>query len=316
MITFIFLFVKFMEVTLQEKIFYIHPTVPFNFNLTRRIVKSFFPTQENYKIINGNIVFSYNLANQLVIVAMKNLGTIDYPKIQIKLLSSKRLEDSEINKIKTKIIRQFSLKIVLSDFYEKLYNFDFLKHNFRKLYGYHPVSFSSIEEAGSWAILSQHSSFQQAYNQKKIISSRYSFKESIKSVDFQGFPNIEQLSSIPKESFIEITGDIKKVTYLSNFISTLSSVEIDNLYTFSYSNLLNLLVSIKGIGAWSSEFIILRGAANFEKVPLSEKANIKVFQKYYNEQIDKYISFYHTYGGLWIHYLRIYDYLNKGVLAK
>lgn len=152
---------------MKEKILYIYPTKPFNFDLTKRIVKNFFPTKENYRIINDNIVFSYNLANQLVIVALKSLGTLEEPKIKVKLLSHKGLYDSEIKKIKNKIIRQFSLKITLSDFYEKLYNFDFLKYKFKKLYGYHPVSFSSIEEAGIWAILSQHSKFQQAYNQKK-----------------------------------------------------------------------------------------------------------------------------------------------------
>ena len=301
---------------MKEKILYIYPTKPFNFDLTKRIVKNFFPTKENYRIINDNIVFSYNLANQLVIVALKSLGTLEEPKIMVKLLSHKGLYDSEIKKIKNKIIRQFSLKITLSDFYEKLYNFDFLKHKFKKLYGYHPVSFSSIEEAGIWAILSQHSKFQQAYNQKKDISLLCSLKESVKSIEFHGFPNIKQLGSIPKETCIEIVGDCRKVTYLSNFISTLNNIEIDDLYTYSYDKLFDLLISIKGIGTWSSEFIILRGAANFEKAPLSERANIKVFQQYYNEQIDKYISFYSTYSGLWIHYLRIYDYLNKGVLSR
>ncbi|WP_368405696.1 DNA-3-methyladenine glycosylase [Streptococcus huangxiaojuni] len=221
------------------------------------------------------------------------------------------MNDAEVNKIKNKIIRQFSLKIGLSDFYKKLYNLDFLKHNLKKLYGYHPVSFSSIEEAGIWAILSQHSNFQHAHSQKINISSQYSFKESIKSLDFQGFPNIEQLNSISKKNFVEITGDFRKATYLSNFISTLNNIEIDNLYSFSYNKLFDFLVAIKGIGVWSSEFIILRGAANFKKVPLSEKANIKVFQKYYDGKIDEYISFYGEYSGLWIHYLRIYDYLNK-----
>lgn len=304
---------------MKEKIFYIHPTSPFNFNLTKKIVKIFSPTRENYKIINDNIVFSYNLTNQLVIVALKDLGTIENPKIQVKLLSNKNLNDSEIKKTKSKIIRQFSLKIVLTDFYEKLYNFDFLKQEFKKIYGYHPVSFSSIEEAGVWAILSQHSNFQQAHIQKNNLSTQYSFKEKVKSLNFQGFPNIEQLNSISKEELIKLTGDFRKGTYLYNFISTLNNLDIDKLYFFSYRKIFDLLVKIKGVGTWSSEFIILRGVPNFEKVPLSEKANIEVFQKYYNEQneqIDKYISFYHTYGGLWIHYLRIYDYLNKGVLAK
>ena len=85
---------------MKEKILYIYPTKPFNFDLTKRIVKNFFPTKENYRIINDNIVFSYNLANQLVIVALKSLGTLEEPKIKVKLLSHKGLYDSEIKKIK------------------------------------------------------------------------------------------------------------------------------------------------------------------------------------------------------------------------
>ena len=295
---------------MKEKIIDIVPTSPFNFELTKQVVKLFSPTSENYKIINKCIVFSYNFKNQLIIISLKDAGTLEKPHLQVKLFYDYELDESEITYIQKKIIRHFSLDIDLKKFYTFLYYYSCINKEMRSLYGYHPVSFSSITEAGIWAILTQHSSIEQSIMEKGCLIKLCSFTKKIKYLEFSGFPTISQLSKLSQSQLFEVIQNQKKVNYISNFIKALKNIDEEYLFNFSYDEIFNFLIDIKGIGRWSAEFIILRGAANFSKVPLSEKANIGIFQKYYlDSPIEAYLSFYGDSCGLWIHYLRIFNYL-------
>ncbi|MBA1435221.1 hypothetical protein [Bombilactobacillus bombi] len=178
------------------------------------------------------------------------------------------------------------------------------------LYGYHPVLFGSIEESGIWAILTQHSSIRKAIILKAKIKELLSPKILIEKNIIDAFPSVNQILHCSNEDLLSIIHNVKKVEYITNFVETLNNAK-ENIYRFNHKELYDFLISIKGIGPWSAEFIILRGLGISQWVPLNEKANYEVFKRYYSSKVsfENVCKYYNDHKGDWIHYLRAYEYL-------
>ncbi len=72
------------------------------------------------------------------------------------------------------------------------------------------------------------------------------------------------------------------------------------------------LRSIKGIGEWSADFIMVRGLGRMERVPLTEKRLVEAASKVYGlgeelsrDALQRLADKYGQWQGYWAHYLRV-----------
>ena len=78
-----------------------------------------------------------------------------------------------------------------------------------------------------------------------------------------------------------------------------------------YEQVESWLLDIKGIGAWSSTFILLRGLGRMERVPLDEKAILDCARRVYGRDdlthadVQRLGKPYGNHAGYWAHYLRV-----------
>ncbi len=70
--------------------------------------------------------------------------------------------------------------------------------------------------------------------------------------------------------------------------------------------------SIKGIGEWSADFIMVRGLGRMERVPLTEKRLVEAASKVYGlgeelsrDALQRLADKYGQWQGYWAHYLRV-----------
>ncbi|MBM7636271.1 hypothetical protein [Streptococcus saliviloxodontae] len=289
----------------------ISPKSPFNFDIMLEVTQMFYPTQDSFRKINGSLVYGYNLDDQLVIISLKPLEE-ENSLLRLRFLSEKELTQEQIKLLKTAVYRRFSLDMDLDIFYNLMANDPVMEPVLSYLNGYHPVSFSSLEETVLWALISQRTPMPLARKQKHSVMELASHHLHIKDLDFIGFPSLQQLVAISHEDWMTTIGIEKKVTYIQSFIQAMCQRQTD-FFSDDYDHQYRFLKDCYGIGDWTAEFAIVRSGANFSKVPWSEKANRDTFTKYYGPTASRenLEAHYGNYAGLWIHYLRIYDYLTR-----
>jgi DNA-3-methyladenine glycosylase II len=82
------------------------------------------------------------------------------------------------------------------------------------------------------------------------------------------------------------------------------------LRTAPYNEVQNWLLSIKGIGAWSASFILLRSLGRMERLPVDEKWLIQAARRRYgsdtleSKDVERLAKPYGDHAGYWAHYLR------------
>jgi DNA-3-methyladenine glycosylase II len=70
-------------------------------------------------------------------------------------------------------------------------------------------------------------------------------------------------------------------------------------------------LGIKGIGAWSASFILLRGLGRMDRPPVGEKWSIQAVRRWYGndtleaKDVERLAKPYGNYAGYWAHYLRV-----------
>ena len=114
------------------------------------------------------------------------------------------------------------------------------------------------------------------------------------------FPEPASLAAAAPGALLAAVGNERKAEYLGAVASAFATVDED------------WLRGIKGIGAWSAAFVLLRGVGRLERVPLSERRLIEAASAVYGpgqvvarETIQRIADRYGPWQGYWAHYLRV-----------
>ena len=90
------------------------------------------------------------------------------------------------------------------------------------------------------------------------------------------------------------------------------NVDEQFLRTAPYEEVDAWLRSIKGIGEWSANFVLLRGLGRMDQAPVAEKMMFEAVSRLYNagqtvsaEDVRRIAEPYSPYQGYWAHYLRV-----------
>ncbi len=181
-----------------------------------------------------------------------------------------------------------------------------------QLHGYHQTKFLTPFENTCWAILTQRNPMAQARRAKEALIAHYGGGITLDGRRHDAFPEAARLATVAPDELAEVVGHARRGAYLHAAASAFATVDEGWLRTGPIAEIESWLRAIKGIGAWSATFVLIRGLGRAEILPLGEERLAAIVSRRYlggkgatDEEVARCAAPYGPWRGYWAHYLRV-----------
>ncbi|WP_143465352.1 DNA-3-methyladenine glycosylase family protein [Kribbella sp. ALI-6-A] len=276
-------------------------TAPFDFDLSLRFVAGFSPTAGEQRIVGGRLTKALRVDGRTVLADVAAAPGSE-PAVEVRLTGAGG--DSAVEAALDRVRFFLSLDDDLAGFYALAD--DVFQPVVQRLYGYHQVKFSSPWENVVWAILSQRTARPVAVKEKSALVQRIGNEVEHDGVVHRAFPDAEQVAGLD-----DLAGTIRnerKAGFLQGAARRWLELSETELREAPYDEAKAQLLSLPGIGPWSSTFVLIRGLGRMDETPV-EKQLMQAAARVYGEYVDedalmRLSERYGAWRGYWAHYLR------------
>lgn len=185
-----------------------------------------------------------------------------------------RLDEADLQSAKALIERKFSLELDGERFQRDLTKQDPVVNQLHSIYrGLRPVLFSSSFEALCWAIAGHRIRMSQAAIYQKRLQLEFGRSINYQGRQYQAFPSPKDLVKAGDERISKRTSlNLEKCQRIVALAQRFIAGELDDSYlrNSSLDRARKTLEESPGIGAWSSEFCLIRAIGRTDLIPLKE----------------------------------------------
>ena len=180
-----------------------------------------------------------------------------------------------------------------------------------ELYGYHMLRVLTPFEAACWALVQQRTPNAFAHKTMARLAEHFGGKLTHEGVTYTAFPEAAQLLDNPQARILDATNNTRKTERLLYLVGAFAGADETFLRTAPYAEVARWLLDIKGLGAWSVDFVALRGLGRTERVPWTDTGLLGAVSKVYTQGFEissgsarELAERYGWSAGLWAHYLK------------
>ncbi|HEY1014872.1 MAG TPA: hypothetical protein VGE07_19330 [Herpetosiphonaceae bacterium] len=288
----------------------LRPRPPFAWNLTLEFLGDFGPLREEHRIEGGALRKALMAGGQAVLAEIADAGTEAEPALRCTLTAD-ALPPQLVDEAAGALGRFLSMDDDLGPLYELAAGDPPFAAVVRQLHGYHQVRFSTPFEAACWAILTQRNMLAIAYPMKLALVDHIGNGLTVGGTRFRAFPLPEQVAALDPEDVQRIVGHSQKGPLLHGVALAFAAADDAWLRAAPTDEVAAWLRSIKGVGAWSENFILLRGLGRMDQLPLDNKWLDQAVERIYGRgasgRTERVAARYGSWQGYWAHYLRLAD---------
>jgi DNA-3-methyladenine glycosylase II len=158
---------------------------------------------------------------------------------------------------------------------------------FRKIieqyYGLKPILTPTVFESAAWAIMGQQVNLNFAHILKNRLVENYGREYKLDGYAYSLFPGPDKIGRADVASLTSMQFSERKAEYIIDLAREVSSgrLELDLLTQMKYDEALERLQAIRGIGVWSANYILMRGAGHLNCLPLGDSGLHRAIKKLY-----------------------------------
>lgn len=238
-------------------------------------------------------------------------GTINRPVGLVKWSypDGGRIGKKRITETAAKII---SADVDLKPFYKKLNQSAKLKSLAKSLYGLKPILTATAFESAAWAIIGQQINLTFAGKVKMRLERRYGKSIKYGNSRFYLFPDATKLARVRIPALKKMQFSLRKAEYLIGLagICTKQKDFFDSLSDTPYNEAVEKLITVRGIGIWSANYLLMRGVGHLNCLPLGDTGLTRATKEVYNmrtkpdnDKIEKMAKKFEPYRSLYTLYL-------------
>ena len=291
---------------------HITPIAPYDFAKSLNFLGFFPATQGEQATTEQVLTKAVYVDGQLLAFRITSTGTIDKPQLIYTLFSEQVIDDIIKNATIDRIMFFLSLDDDLRPFYAIGREDADFAPIVQELYGYHQVKFLTPFEIACWAVLTQRNPMNMSQRMKKNLIDTYGGTIMVDGIAYPAFPEAERMVHVSEDELTGVVRNARKAEYLVAVIKAFSDVDESFLRTGNYDEVETWLRSIRGFGAWSASFVLVRGLGRMEHLTSSEKVMLAAASRLYGHgkdlsraEIERIGEQYGPYKGYWGHYLRV-----------
>ncbi len=245
------------------------------------------------------------------------------PKLSITLKSKKEITNQIQKDAKLLLQKMLGLTVDLQPFYKLANTNNILKSLVRQFLGVRPPRFPSIFEGLINSIACQEVTLDLSILLQNRLSEKFGMKFIDNDITLYAFPRPEDLMEASEEDIKKLGFSYQKAKAIKELAVAVMSkkIELINLEKIKNDKVVAYLSTIRGIGRWSAEYVLLRGLGRLDTFPgddIGAKNNLKrIFcldKKLNYEEIKKLTQQWHPYEGLVYFHLLLDKLHMKGVM--
>lgn len=285
------------------------PVAPFDFAQTLRFLGIFKPAMGEQQIEDLSLTKGTSFNGQVVVFRVASVGSIEQPLLTYTLFSDMPILQDVCLTAEARIRFFLSLDDDLRPLYAVGENDPAFEPVMRQLYGYHQVKFLTPFENACWAIISQRNLMTVSKRMKQALTEQFGSQLEVEGIVYEVFPEPFALAMRSADEINVAVRNLWKSQGLSAVAHAFDNVDEQWLRTAPTEEVERWLRSIKGIGAWSASFILLRGLGRMSTIPVDDKWLIEAAALVYGqmatpEDVKRLSAHYGDQAGYWAHYLR------------
>lgn len=282
---------------------------PYDFHLTTSVF-SRFTTQVADYYLGGKYLRVLVENDKPHLVEISSKGTIHEPKINARVINPPT--SSLSSKLLSEIIWILGTQYDLKPFYKKLKQDSKMQSLGDSLYGLKPPRSPSMFEALIVAITEQRISLSVAMRLREKLAQRYGVSVQYEEREYLGFPTPSKLAQARIEDIQALGFNRQKASAINVAANLVTSGELnlDVFRDYDIDESVNQLTAIKGIGPWTVQYMLCRGAGRYDAVPHDDIALKRGIAKWYgkdfssdNMKVRKLLTSFGEYSGYAAFYL-------------
>ncbi len=285
---------------------------PFDFGKTLAFLGAFSPTAGEQAFEAGSLTKAVTINGRAVAFTLRSIGTVEAPRLAYTLASEQALSDEEHAAVADRIRFFLSLDDELEPFYAIGRADPHFAAVIERFYGLHQPKFLTPFEIACWAILAQRVPMPIAHRVKLALVGRWGTSITLPSGTYRAFPEPAQLAAVDPADLAAVVRNERKVEYLRAVVQFFSEVDEHWLRAGDISEVAARIRGIKGVGEWSSHFILVRGLGRMEQLSTVDQELSKAAAKLYNAgqplapaELQRIFDRYGATQGYWAYYTRI-----------
>ena len=179
------------------------------------------------------------------------------------------------------------------------------------LYGYHMLKVLTPFEAACWAMVQQRTPNAFAHKTMARFAEQFGCTLSVGGKSYTAFPEARAMADDPHARVLAATNNTRKTERMLSLIETFAGADETFLRYAPYGDVVRWLLKIKGFGAWSVDFVMLRGLGRTDLAPWTDTGLLWAIAKIYTGGFEVSPGYarelaerYGTQQGLWAHYVK------------
>jgi len=211
------------------------------------------------------------VGKSVIFARMSCSGTVEKPRGEVswECIEGRSPDNKKIEPIVAKML---SANLDLGGFYEKAESSKHIGQLAERFRGLKPIVTPTVFESAAWAIMGQQVNLNFAYILKKRLVENFGRKYNRDGQDYFLFPDPIDLAGAKIEALKRLQFSSRKAEYLTGLSSILKNNDsgLEHLAERDYNEALKELMAIRGIGIWSANYILMRGAGHPDCLPLGD----------------------------------------------
>ncbi|MEP7292890.1 MAG: DNA-3-methyladenine glycosylase 2 family protein [Chloroflexota bacterium] len=293
---------------LHSKTGTLQPQTPFDFEQSLAFLGAFPPMHGEQQIADRSLTTAVSIDRQPVVFRVHASGTTDTPEIAYTLYAHQPISPTLAGQAADRIAFFLSLDDDLRPLYALGEHDPSFAPVIQQNYGLHQVKFLTPFENACWALLSVRVPMALSLKVKQRLSEEIGAALDLEGKTYHAFPEPAQLLE-SADQLAGIVNNPRKTDYLQAAARAFDSVDEHWLRTAPSDDVEAWLLNIKGIGAWSARFVMIRGLGRMDRMSVGEQRVIDVARERYGrdlseQQIAEIAARYGAQQGYWAYYLR------------
>jgi DNA-3-methyladenine glycosylase II len=255
---------------------------PYDFKLTANLFSN--SDKQIRRFQDGKLWQVIRIQDQLALATLETAGTLDEPKICVKLESNHRIDPDMKSQAKILLASVFDIEFDPKPFYQQTSDDEILKEVTRMLRGLRIPSTATVFEALLDSIIEQQISLDVAHVLETKTVKTFGDSLELDGRRYFTYPTPNRLASANIKQLRNCGLSTRKAEYLIGIAKLIRGGKLD---LESYRNCTDTkkaieeLDKIRGIGSWTAELTIARSMHRYDTIPADDLGLRRVIGHYY-----------------------------------
>ncbi|UNK18320.1 DNA-3-methyladenine glycosylase 2 [Paenibacillus sp. N3/727] len=221
-----------------------------------------------HQVRDGCLYKLVNINDEMILLKIRSsLGSI-----LVELPMGPSSESARVEVV-SYIREWFDLDQNLNNFYNAVSQDMVLGQLVHKYYGLRMICIPDLFEALTWAIMGQQINLTFAYTLKKRFTEHFGECLSFKGETHWLYPTHEKIAALDVEDLRKLQFTVRKAEYIIGIAKAMAHGEINKqllLQKQDYEKIKQSLMDIRGIGAWTADYVMMKCLHHSGAFPLAD----------------------------------------------